>query len=138
MKSRFRKIAISEIPSHILYEGYLWLSDQSKPIVYKNETPDFSLLSSLPFVVEGNLWANDQELSIQIKCIDGIYQIIEFDLSNADEDPLLDVVSYVAHDVGYPFYSVVEAWEEKEDEFSQMTVLTPTWTAFRGFSNKKL
>ena len=35
--------------------GYIWLSDQTKPIVIKNQKIDFDLSKINPFIIEGHI-----------------------------------------------------------------------------------
>lgn len=139
METRTKKIEIKDIPANVKFEGYLWPSDQSKPKVLVDEIVDFEYFKQLPFIVEGNLWSEEQEISIQIRHIDGVYHLTQYDLKGVEEDYLLDDdVTYVAHDVGFKKYKVVEAWEEQHDELcDKMVSLVPAWTAFKGFSEPK-
>lgn len=140
MQRRYNSISIEDIPIDFYFEGYLWLSNARKPQILRNEKIDIALFKQLPFIVEGNLWSVEQNVNIQIRNIDGEYQIASIDLSNCDTDHLLAEKTYIAHDLkGVTEYRIIEAWEEKEDELSLqgMKTLLPTWTAFKGFVNTK-
>ena len=87
-------IKIDDIPDYD-YEGYYWYSDQSAPeVVFQQEKLVFKeLLTILPFVVEGNFYAEQEKVSIQIRHIDGEYRIAQFDLKGLDGN------------TNYPLYS---------------------------------
>ena len=139
MQNRYSSIEIKEIPVDVAFDGYLWLSNEQKPKMLKGNKVDISLFQPLPFIIEGNLWSEKHQLSIQIRNIDGQYKIVRFDLSHSYEDSLLEEKTYLAHDLDdVREYLVVEAWEEKEDELlAGMKTLIPAWTAFKGFVNSK-
>ncbi len=68
---------IREISSEIPFEGYLWLSDSSEPVVYDHRQVDWSIVGdAVPFVVEGNLF--DGRNSYSIRHTGSGYEIREF------------------------------------------------------------
>ncbi|PSR10207.1 MAG: TIGR04423 family type III CRISPR-associated protein [Bacteroidetes bacterium] len=139
MQSRHTSIGIKDIPIDLVFHGYLWLSNQQIPEILNGEKVDITLFQTLPFIIEGNLWSEDEQFSIQIKNIDGEYRVSRFDLSHSREDYLLEEKTYIAHDLkGIGEYCVIEAWEEKKDELLEgMKTLVPAWTAFKGFVDPK-
>jgi CRISPR type III-associated protein (TIGR04423 family) len=142
MKERHKTITLADIPTDVIFDGYLWLSNATKPITMKAERVDNSLFEKLlPFVVEGNLWSEELSLSIQIRNVDGAYIVQQFDLTGSDQDPLLDdKEDYLAHDLdGIAKYRVVEAWQEEQQDkiLAGMKTLVPAWTAFKGFVHDK-
>ena len=135
---RTQIISVSDFPSDIDFEGYLWFSDQSRPLVLRGEEVPGDIFNKiLPFVIEGNLWSEERKLSIKIQNVDGQYLITSFDLNHSEEDFHLDEKKYLTHRLdGIREYRVVEAWEEKQDEYMEnMKTLVPSWTAFKGFIN---
>ena len=71
------------------YQGYLWYSDQRQPEVYLGNTSVAELIldeSENPFIVEGNLYDTERQLSISIKFVDGKYIVTRYDLSKASSD----------------------------------------------------
>lgn len=46
--------------------GYIWLSDQTKPIVIKNQKIDFDLSKINPFIIEGHIIDKKNMLSYSI------------------------------------------------------------------------
>jgi CRISPR type III-associated protein (TIGR04423 family) len=139
MKERHKAITLADIPVDVAFDGYLWLSNATKPKTMKSERVDMTLFQKLPFIVEGNLWSEELSLSIQIRNVDGEYFLHQFDLSDSEHDKLLDEKEYLAHDLdGVGKYRVVEAWKEHRDEMlAGMVTLVPAWTAFKGFVNNK-
>ncbi len=132
MKSRYKKINIEDIPEG-KFDGYYWYSNESKPEIISDEGIDKSKLTKLPFVIEANFYSKESEISIQIKNIDGKYDIAIIDLKDCVTEPQL----YIGHDINQDF-QVVEAWEEVEDELLEgMKTQVPSWTAFKGFVKSK-
>ena len=70
-------ITINDIDFSLLYEGYLWLSNENKPkLSYPAAKIDAQLFKNLnPFVAEGYLYNKETRKSISIKYIDGQYHI---------------------------------------------------------------
>ena len=126
MEKRYKRINIEDIPSGD-FQGYYWLSDSSKPEVQYEGEIDKSVFNNLPFVIEANYYSSDLGISIQIKNIDGIYDVAQIDVKD------LDAKKYIGHDIDSD-YLVVEAWqEEKNDLLENMTTKVPSWVAFKGF-----
>ena len=58
------------------YEGYLWYSNEKKPMVFDGSepVPEMNLDEEKnPFIIEGNLWDADNRKSIMIRYVDGKY-----------------------------------------------------------------
>lgn len=71
------------------YQGYLWYSDQRQPEVYLGKTSVAELIldeSKNPFIVEGNLYDAERQLSISIKFVDGKYIVTRYDLNTTSAD----------------------------------------------------
>lgn len=139
MKDRHQSITIAEIPADMAFEGYLWYSHEQKPRMQRNKHFTLDQAGELPFIVEGNLWSEENAISIQIRHVDGHYLVQRFNLAGIADDPLIDEMTYLAHDLeGVKAFRVAEAWEESEPDslLEGMTTLVPAWTAFTGFRNK--
>jgi CRISPR type III-associated protein (TIGR04423 family) len=131
------KININEIPD-INYEGYLWYSDKTKPeIINSKKRFGKSMMKELPFVIEGNLWAEIEKISISIKNIDGEYQIFKYDLNSVNIET--NSQKYRAHDLGeVKEFTLYQHWVGEEDLLCEgMKTLVPSWTAFTGFIKNK-
>jgi len=127
------KIDINNIPD-LNYKGYLWFSDTQKPELIIGKL-DKAELIQLPFVIEGNLWAETEQISINIKNIDGEYIVNQFDIKNTD-CKYDTVKEYIAHDLTeVEKYKMHQHWEAKQDDdlLAGMSSLHPSWVAFVGF-----
>ena len=134
MKSAYQEIKdISQIKGS--FEGYYWYSDKSKPVLVEDSPIDPSWFTELPFVIEANFYDKKQQISIQIRNIDGYYHMAKIDLSSVPKEAL-DTQWYIAHDLeGKEGYLMIEAWEEENDPLlDEMPVYQPSWAAFAGFS----
>ena len=130
-----KKINLEQFPFELAFEGYCWYSNASKPRVFNNEILTKELFTSLPFIVEGNLYSEETGISINIKNIDGDYLITQAQIKDLD----LESKEYLAHRLeGVGKIKLVHHWEEEEpdDLLEGMTTLVPVWMAFKGFVNK--
>jgi len=134
MNKNYQKITIAEIPNQLNFEGYYWYSDKQKPVILDNEKIDKKTFTALPFIIEGNFYAPKEQISIQVKNLNGTYHIAKIDL-NLPEIILVEEKEYIAHDLkGIRKFKMKEAWQEVEDELLEgMSTLVPAWSAFSGF-----
>lgn len=121
-------------------EGYLWWSDQQQAKVYQNESIDICLDETKnPFVVEGQLYDNENKESYSIKYVDGqylvnIYKVGERDFSNPDNQ----IKSYLSNRMDDRWLKFLSYWEGIEDENCMgMPVLTLTKNVFIGFKEQE-
>lgn len=132
-----KRINIEDINFGLTYEGYLWYSDKKKPEQRTSiSKEDFK---NLPFIVEGNFYSEQEQISISIKHRDGAYFIYRADLKNLKGDQKTEQ-AYIAHDLdGVKKIKMLQYWEESpEDELlAGMKTLVPSWQAFVGFDNTK-
>lgn len=139
MSDFWKAIEISELPSDMLFEGYYWYSHESKPIQINSQKIDKEIFTQMPFIIEGNFFAPQEQVSISVKNIDGIYRIVRYDLKK--EVPLVEIEKseYLAHDLdGIEKFIMAEAWEPVSDDLlCNMKTLVPTWSAFAGFIKSK-
>ena len=120
------------------YTGYVWMSDNPIPKILENEIYNFSEINTNPFIIEANLFAKNENISVNIKHIDGKYFISIIDLNNIPEFSEIVKKNYLANSVLKPAEKLFfkECWQEIDDELCEkMKVLKPTWTAFVGFTN---
>jgi CRISPR type III-associated protein (TIGR04423 family) len=130
MRTKTKVIQIEDIPS-LNYGGYLWYSDSRNPLIIKDDfKPD--LLSELPFVVEGNLWAEKEKVSISIKHINGEYIISSFSL-DAIDDLESKTKKFISNIPSFTQYKIYQHWESVTNENCEnMLVAKPVWFAFVG------
>ncbi len=57
------------------YQGYLWYSDQQRPIIHDGQSEWGVEIDEAtnPFIIEGQLWDEKSQTSVSIKYIDGHY-----------------------------------------------------------------
>lgn len=137
MSKRYTLIQISDIPEDLIFEGYYWYSDKSKPVDCDQEPIQQAWFSKMPFVVEANFYNKAEGICIQVRSIDGQYQVARIDLSDLDQEHFSHQ-DHIGHDLSGRNYRVVTAWEPETDPLcADMAVLVPTWTAFAGFTTSK-
>ena len=128
-----KRINVEDIDFSLSYEGYLWYSDAAKPEQKTNiSKEDFK---TIPFIVEGNLYSKEKEISISISFRDGEYFIYSAELKGLNDDQLTRQ-EYVAHDLnGIKKIKMIQYWEESNPDelLAGMRTLLPAWRAFTGF-----
>lgn len=128
-----KKISIEEIDYSLNYEGYYWYSNSDKPVL--NPKLSKEVFTNLPFIIEGNFYCAEKEISINIKNIDGNYQIFQAELNGIAVDQITKQ-EYLAHDlIGISKIKMIQYWKESDPDplLSDMTTLLPSWQAFAGF-----
>lgn len=132
-----KKINIEDIDFSLNYEGYLWFSNQTKPEIRNSiQKEDFK---QLPFIVEGNLYAKEQKISISIQYRDGAYFIYSVCLKDLPEEQITKH-QYITHDIEVAkAIEIIQFWEDEQQSeiLEGMTMLVPKWRAFAGFINTK-
>jgi CRISPR type III-associated protein (TIGR04423 family) len=117
-------------------EGYLWWSNQQKPEPYDGNALDMCFDETKnPFVIEGQLYDKEENMSYSIKYVDGQYLINKYkvgthDFTNKDNESK----SFLSNRMGGRWLKFLRYWEEKKDEnCMNMPVLTFTKNVFVGF-----
>lgn len=131
------------------YVGYLWLSDESKPIIVPEHNDRYNLEKDglefsndqNPFVIEGLLYDASRNLSITIKYVDGGYIVNEY-LIDKLVSPDFKEMTYQSHRMDGRKLKFRQYWVEAEDEFCDdpqdikgMKTLRPDKLVFVGFDN---
>lgn len=117
-------------------EGYLWWSDKQEPKIYDGDVLDITLdETNNPFVVEGQLYDKEENMSYSIKYVDGQYLINICKVENRDfMNKDNELKSFLSNRMGGRWLKFLRYWEEKEDEnCMKMPVLTFTKNVFVGF-----
>jgi len=123
----------------IKYEGYLWLSNSSKPKVYDNQVIDIDLGDNMmPFVVEGQLYDRKRKVSYNIKYVDGEHIVNKYKgIDDDTTDANIEHKTYLPNrmeEIGDRQLHFLRYWELKEDENCEgMPVLVITKNVFVGF-----
>lgn len=139
------RVSINDIKD-LAFEGYIWLSDKEKPEVLQNEKPEVlqnekvKLPTDLnPFIVEGQLYNKENDLSYSIKFVDGEtivneYKLTADDISNGDNE----LVIFESNRMDGKKLSFLRCWERiPDDNCMGMPVLTLTKNIFIGFKKKE-
>lgn len=141
------------------YEGYLWWSDNKKPIVYYgNDVLSLQFDDKdNPFIIEGNLWDSESRISIYIKYVDGKH-IIRRTSVTKDELNGINDCSLEVNDISCPLIATtikefiahripsvrklrfLQYWEtvaDKENMCEGMVALQPSKIVFIGFNKEE-
>lgn len=141
------------------YEGYLWWSDNKKPIVYYGKDV-LSLQfddNDNPFIIEGNLWDAESRISIYIRYVDGRH-IIRRTCVTKDELRGINDSNLDFNDKSYPLVATtikefiahripsvkklrfLQYWETSTDYENMcegMVALQPSKLVFIGFNKEE-
>jgi CRISPR type III-associated protein (TIGR04423 family) len=131
-----QKININNIPFDLEYEGYYWYSNSKQPNIVENTLISSAIFTEMPFIVEGNFFNEEKQISISIKNIDGTYLITITDFNTLKISNLVEQ-NYIAKNelTGISKIKLAQYWEEGEADpyLENMKTLIPTWVAFKGF-----
>ena len=128
------KIKLTDIPVGKPLTGYLWVSDQPYPKKFIEEPINILPADNEnPFIVEGNLYDDRQQLSYSIQYIDGEYLVFRFNMN--DPDDIFTAEQYIPHHLdGVDKICFMQYWTAEKDKFcEEMEVLKPTVHVFVGF-----
>lgn len=113
------------------YEGYIWKSDQSKPDTILREFELELHDNENPFIIEGQLYCEEKNLSISIRYVDGKYIVNKFNLS---EVPEATEQEYMAEFEGVHGLKFKQLWKAESDLLcAGFEVLKPAGFVFVGF-----
>lgn len=120
------------------FEGYIWLSDQEKPILLRNETFDFSKYEegANPFIVEALLYNNNNSVHIQHT---GRYVVKEFDFKHLEnKGAVFEDVKFLPHRLdSVNKVKFKQLWLPEEDaDCENMPVLKMKALIFTGFDKQ--
>jgi CRISPR type III-associated protein (TIGR04423 family) len=128
---------------HGYFEGYIWMSDASRPIIkYDNEETVLNLDDTVnPFIWEAQLWSKQERRSISIRYVDGKYFIQDVKVDESDQKNS----DRVAHKTYMPqrmpkiaSLNFLQYWDEKPDPLCEnMKTLRPGRLVFIGFTKEK-
>lgn len=128
-------------------QGYLWYSDQTEPETYNNKPVELILDEKRnPFIIEGQLYSDEEKKSISIKFIDGNYIVKTYDFNArrfiAPDSAVMTegrVEQYIANsrlELSQPL-NFIRAWKTEEDKINDnWETLRPTGLVFKGFGTK--
>ena len=134
------KIKLTEIDPSQNYEGYLWWSDATSPEMYQNQQlPTWPEEKSNPFIIEGQLYDDNDEKSYSIRFVDGEYVVHRYNLNE------LKGLEYIKKEYlpnrfsgGIKTLCFKDFWQPQQDKLCEgMDVLQPAETVFVGFKFKE-
>ncbi len=130
--------SLSTLDTKARYVGYLWLSDETTPIIIENGKIEISLFEQVnPFVIEGQLFDPEGNKSYSIRYSDGQYFITLFDaedLKHCGDD----VTEYMSLRMGNRKLCFKRLWLPQPDALCEnMEVLEPSAMIFVGFEPNK-
>ncbi|MCK9159574.1 MAG: TIGR04423 family type III CRISPR-associated protein [Bacteroidaceae bacterium] len=135
------KIEINQIDLTASYEGYLWMSDQKEPRVYKDEALDKDYFKGInPFIIEGELYNASQHKSYSIRFVDGSYYVNEYLIEDDeyDENHSKDIQYYLPNRMkDVAALKFLQRWRPESDPLCEdMYVLRPVEQVFVGFKKQ--
>jgi CRISPR type III-associated protein (TIGR04423 family) len=116
-------------------EGYIWYSDRQKPEMIRAEKYSLELDETKnPFVVEGQIYSKDEQVSYSIKYVDGKYIVVPT-LLNDLKGFVFDEKSFIPNRLdGVAKIKYRQYWKPEKDELCEgMEVLVPAEYVFVGF-----
>jgi CRISPR type III-associated protein (TIGR04423 family) len=129
-----QSIQIADIDFSLSYQGYLWYSNERTPRLFDNEPVTASMLSSLPFVMEGMLYAEAEQVSLSIRTINGQYLIHRTDLSNLSGVSTSETIYMTHRTPGFSGYKMKVGMKPVVSTLlAGLEADQPAWTAFTGF-----
>jgi CRISPR type III-associated protein (TIGR04423 family) len=113
-------------------EGYIWYSDKPQPKKIAAEQYSLELdKSKNPFVVEGQIYSEDEETSYSIKYVDGKYIVIKYELGKLGK--IYDEKSFIANR-NVARIKFRQYWKQVKDDLCEgMITLVPAEYVFVGF-----
>lgn len=124
------------------FEGYLWKSDATQPVVFY-EKSEITLDDNVtPFYIEGQLWDKSSKRSISIRFVDGEYLVKEWTVT---DDELSGEAKYVEQKSFYPNRMenvdkllFLQYWKEVDDSYcNDFKKLVPAQLVFVGLKRKE-
>ncbi|MDP3461681.1 MAG: TIGR04423 family type III CRISPR-associated protein [Bacteroidales bacterium] len=133
------KINLGDIPTNHNYEGYLWKSNADSPQSFHNQTiPPWPVETENPFIIEGNLYNRELDISYSIRFIDGVYYVNSFEMKNSQWD--FTTKSFLPNRIsGVQHLCFRQYWKPESDSLCEgMEVLKPAMNVFVGFKYKEI
>ncbi len=129
-----KKIEIKDIPDNIPFEGYVWMSDETKPKVLQNKLFACDTIGTNPFVIEGLLWDKKNKVSYHITH-SGKYYVYRYNLTDLPSGAQFEEVNYLPHQLdGVNMCKFKQLWVPEKDPLCEdMQVLVMKALIFVGF-----
>lgn len=119
------------------YDGYIWMSDESSPVVLLDAVPQITLDPQFnPFVIEAQLYNKEQGISYSIRYVDGDYIVNRYDLEDAGDYEEKSYIPARMPDVSALKFR--QYWEISNDDKNYgWETLIPERLVFVGFELKE-
>ena len=118
-------------------EGYLWYSDQDTPVVYDGTKESFKFDDNdNPFVIEGQLYDTDKDISYSIKYVDGKYLVKKYAVKEIKLDSECKIADkyFQSHRMDGRVLHFMEIWRPAPDSLCEdIKVFQPADIIFVGF-----
>ncbi len=122
------------------YQGYIWYSNKKEPRVFNNEEFELEIANNEnPFIVEGQIYDNENRISISIKYVDGKYIVNKYEVKDEDfKHPNVVRREFLPNRMDkVEKLCFLEYWKPQEDSLCEnMKVLQPAELVFIGFNNE--
>lgn len=123
-----------------IYSGYIWMSDEDAPCRIDNEAYENALeTGTVPFIIEAQLYDEEQKVSISVKYVDGQYIANEYSDVDAAcaNDKDVKLRTFIGNSrLGEYKLQFLQYWQEEEDVENLrcgMKELRPGKLVFIGF-----
>lgn len=123
--------------------GYLWMSNSEEPVVFHNPDVLKDFLKSIddvtnPFIVEGQLYFEEEKKSYSIRYTDSRHHIVEYNLDKVPaewkSDEKKELIAHGRLKVSKLIFK--QFWKPEKDSLCEgMEVLVPGAFVFVGFKN---
>lgn len=132
-----RQVTLSDINRDATYDGYLWLSDATEPVVLDGEKLDSALLEQEnPFVIEAQLYDAAGSRSYAVRYADGRHVVTEFDADDINAAGRVTEKCFVPLRIKHRGLHFKQLWSPRGDELCEgMPVLEPVAMIFVGFND---
>lgn len=134
------KIELAQIPAGRRYDGYVWMSDATAPLVLEGDAlPSCLVEGRSPFVVEAQLWDAEAGVSYSVRHVGNETLCHRHEVAASDfADSDVDEIVYASHRMGGRGLRFLEYWELRQcdDCPSGMPTLEMTRRVFIGFKKQ--
>ena len=125
------------------YEGYIWMSDATEPIIVDGKMEALELNPEInPFIIEARLYSPVDSVSYSVKYVDGEYIAICFDVNAVENDTetVCKRTDFIPNRMkAIDYLKFLQVWRPEIDPLcADMEVLMPAEQIFVGFKRKEI
>lgn len=132
------KATINDIDLKAVYDGYIWMSDEQKPkVLNKEPIPEGLINKKNPFIIEAELFDEDNGVSYSVRNIDGKPAVSKYEMAYEKMVGTLSKMEFVTHRIkNHSRLIFHQLWKKESDELCEgMETLVPAERFFIGFEN---